>query len=235
MLILQVDGPQGRTGGDRRADQLDRDPPERIRERQRLTREHYQRQAEEAKRQAIGDYAAGVEDDADTAEAYAIMADCERELDGALGEAGEHEKTMRAVGLDLGPLHRKGVVDARRRAGRSRLATAMLLYVAPTAQRSAPRPRARRERHVARATSSSATAATTANPRVPATTRRRPHRLLLKSLGLTPRQARWCHRCRRFAYAIDEFERDQLDRLGFRNGGCAPDCAARDRPGARAP
>ena len=39
-------------------------------------------------------------------------------------------------------------------------------------------------------------------------------------------QIRWCWGCRLIAFAVDEFERRQLDQLGFRNGLC-PACRSR--------
>jgi hypothetical protein len=41
--------------------------------------------------------------------------------------------------------------------------------------------------------------------------------------GLSPWQLRWCTACGAIAYAIDDFQRAQLDRLGSRHG-CCPDC-----------
>jgi hypothetical protein len=197
------------------------DPFERFQERRRRKQELYQQQAEEAKRRAIKQYAAGEEDDADTDEAYAVLADCERKLAQALGvEEEEFEERMRVCGLDLGPVHRKGIIAARRRAVQVRVSAAIPVCVAP---RAGPRPRARREqRHVARSTSSSDSGEpheSEGDGDPPSPIRLRALRLL----GLTPRQARWCRRCRCFAYAIDDFEREPLDRLGFRDGLC-PDC-----------
>ena len=42
-------------------------------------------------------------------------------------------------------------------------------------------------------------------------------------VGLTVEQVRWCKPCGVVAYAADAFQRDQLDRLGFRDGLC-PEC-----------
>ena len=89
------------------------------------------------------------------------------------------------------------------------------------------RPRQRRQRrHVARATSSAdppGSAEADGEPPPPAVLR------ALKLLGLAPAQIRWCRTCGVFAYAIDQFQIDQLDRLGFRDGLC-PACARKARP-----
>ena len=87
------------------------------------------------------------------------------------------------------------------------------------------RPRQRRERHVARATSSGDSGSDSSEgdgePPPPALL------AALEELGLAQHQVRWCRSCGSFGFAIDRYQREQLDALGFRNG-CCPDC--RERP-----
>jgi len=51
----------------------------------------------------------------------------------------------------------------------------------------------------------------------------------LRRLGLTLSAVRWCRRCKRFAFAVDDYQREQLDALGFRDGLC-PDCRQGTEP-----
>ena len=86
----------------------------------------------------------------------------------------------------------------------------------------------RARRHVARATSSSdsgndGSSEGDGDPPPPALL----HALQLLGLGL--KQVRWCRACGIFAFAIDDFEGDQLDRHGFHDGLC-PACARKARP-----
>jgi hypothetical protein len=90
--------------------------------------------------------------------------------------------------------------------------------------RTAPRARSRRERRVARATSSSDSGSSgegdgDGDPPPPGLLH------ALRPLGLSLDQVRWCRRCGTFAFAIDAYQRAQLDALGFTT--TCPNCKAR--------
>jgi hypothetical protein len=152
------------------------DPMERVRERQRLTRELYGRQRTE------------IDEEADEAEAYAVLAECAVEI------APDRPDVRRLA------------ARIRRNAARIILRRAVVPQrLVPLPVVALPRPREHRERrHVARSTSS----ADSGDDDLP--------------------QIRWCDRCGIVAFAIDGFQRAQLDALGFTD--LCPDCRREVEP-----
>jgi uncharacterized protein YukE len=164
------------------------DPLERIRERQRLTRELYQRQAAEpfaAKVNRLIDEGSSVQeiaaqtgraveevrravevedDDADDAEAFAILTDCAIELapesDQVADDAVKIADTLERL-ADTWPNRGEGSETAARMRENARILRQHATRASPSTSPAplrpiirGPRPRGRRERHVARATSS---------------------------------------------------------------------------------
>jgi hypothetical protein len=125
--------------------------------------------------------------------------------------------TVVAAGRHMQDAVRRHRATRRRETMKARVSSSTPLYIVPRA----PRSRERRERHVARRTSSSDSgdheSEGDGDPPPPVLSQ------ALRGLGLALRRVRWCRRCHCFAYAIDRYQCDQLDALGFRGGLC-PSC-----------